>query len=150
MNIPVGWIVAAALAMAFLGTAWDLDRTSTALSSVQYEVEGLKQAAVVTGELLAATAELDAQHTKELQDVKDHNGQLQLAVAAGDKRLSVPVKCPATARAAGVDNETVRAELDPAAGSRIIGITSDGDEAIVALTALQDYVTRVCLKGRSN
>jgi Bacteriophage lysis protein. len=46
-----------------------------------------------------------------------------------------------------VDDAEARAELDPAPAQRIVATANDGDEAIVALTALQDYVNRVCLKG---
>jgi prophage endopeptidase len=52
-----------------------------------------------------------------------------------------------TAGAARVDDAEARADIDPAAAERIVATATDGDEAIVALTALQDYVTRLCLKG---
>lgn len=48
-----------------------------------------------------------------------------------------------------LDDAETRAELDPAAAERIVAIPADGDEAIHALTGLQDYVTKICLKGNA-
>lgn len=95
-------------------------------------------------------AQLDTEHTKALTDAQTANNQLRTAVATGAHRLSVKAACPAvraTTGAARVDDAEARAELDPASAERIIATANDGDEAIVALTALQDYVNRFCLKG---
>lgn len=48
---------------------------------------------------------------------------------------------------ASMDDAEARAELDPATAERIVAIANDGDAAIIALTGLQDYVTRVCQGG---
>lgn len=95
-------------------------------------------------------AQLDTEHTKALTDAQTANNQLRTAVATGAHRLSVKAACPAvraTTGAARVDDAEARAELDPASAERIVATANDGDEAIVALTALQDYVNRFCLKG---
>ena len=95
-------------------------------------------------------AQLDTEHTKALTDAQTTNNQLRAAVATGARRLSVKATCPAVrtaATATSLDDAEARAELDPAAAERIVAIPADGDEAIVALTGLQDYITKFCLKG---
>ena len=45
-----------------------------------------------------------------------------------------------TTRTGGVVHAARRAQLDPAHAQRIIEITSDGDQGLIALKACQDYV----------
>lgn len=95
-------------------------------------------------------AQLDTEHTEALTDAQTANNQLRTAVATGARRLSVKAACPAVRAATGaarVDDAEARAELDPAAGERIVAITDDGDQGLIALRAAQDYITNVCLKG---
>jgi prophage endopeptidase len=97
-------------------------------------------------------AQFDTDQTKALTDAQNTIKQLRADVASGARRLSVPAKCPAvraTTTTAGLDDAETRAELDPAAAERIIAIPADGDEAINALTGLQDYVTKFCLGAGS-
>lgn len=95
-------------------------------------------------------AQLDTEHTKALTDAQTTNNQLRAAVATGTRRLSVKATCPVVrtaTTATRLDDAEARAELDPAAAERIVAIPADGDEAIVALTGLQDYINTVCLGG---
>lgn len=95
-------------------------------------------------------AQLDTEHTKALTDAQTTNNQLLAAVATGARRLSVKATCPVVrtaTTATRLDDAEARAELDPAAAERIVAIPADGDEAIVALTGLQDYINTVCLGG---
>lgn len=95
-------------------------------------------------------AQLDTEHTKALTDAQTTNNQLRAAVATGARRLSVKATCPVvrtSTTATRLDDAEARAELDPAAAERIVAIPADGDEAIVALTGLQDYINTVCLGG---
>lgn len=95
-------------------------------------------------------AQLDTEHTKALTDAQTTNNQLLAAVATGALRLSVKATCPVVrtaTTATSLDDAEARAELDPAAAERIVAIPADGDEAIVALTGLQDYINTVCLGG---
>ena len=43
-----------------------------------------------------------------------------------------------------------RARLDPAHAQRIIGITGDGDQGLIALQACQSYVKEILQSGREN
>ena len=94
-------------------------------------------------------ADLDTQHTQELANAQATNAQLRADVAAGARRLSVPARCPAVRAATGpasLDDAEARAELNPAPAARIVATANDGDEAIIALTGLQDYVRKICQK----
>lgn len=102
-----------------------------------------------------ATADIDARQ-QENDRVKAENARLADELRTGARRVFVRAKCPAagggavpgTAPAASVDNEGARAELDPAFAGAVAGITGDGDDAIRELTALQSYVSNVCLAPR--
>lgn len=94
--------------------------------------------------------ELDTKHTEDLTNAQADNAKLRADVADGKRRLSVIARCPTVRTAAtpaGVDDDQARAELDPAHGQRIVGITADGDEGLIALAGLQEYVATVCLRG---
>ena len=92
----------------------------------------------------------DQQHTKELSDAQRNQARLRDQLATADVRLSVLIEdsasgcnVPATSGAAGVVHAARRAQLDPAHAQRIIRITDDGDNAIIALRACQAYVRAV-------
>ncbi|MFJ7144288.1 lysis system i-spanin subunit Rz [Pseudomonas protegens] len=91
----------------------------------------------------------DETHYKELRDAQTNQARLRDRLATADVRLSVLLNAtasggscglPATAGASGLVHGAARAELDPAAAQRIVGITGDGDQGLIALAACQDYV----------
>ena len=93
----------------------------------------------------------DQQHTKELSDAQRNQARLRDQLATADVRLSVLLaedsasgcNVPTTPGAVGVVHAARRAQLDPAHAQRIIAITDDGDNAIIALRACQAYVRAV-------
>ena len=92
----------------------------------------------------------DQQHTKELFDAQRNQARLRDQLATADVRLSVLIEdsasgcnVPTAPGAAGVVHAVRRAQLDPAHAQRIIRITDDGDNAIIALRACQAYVRAV-------
>ena len=93
----------------------------------------------------------DQQHTKELSDAQRNQVRLRDQLATADVRLSVLLaedpasgcNVPAAPGAAGVVHAARRAQLDPAHAQRIIAITDDGDNAVIALRACQAYVRTV-------
>ena len=93
----------------------------------------------------------DQQHTKELSDVQRNQARLRDQLATADVRLSVLLaedpasscNVPTTPGAVGVVHAARRAQLDPAHAQRIVAITDDGDNAIIALRACQAYVRAV-------
>ena len=97
-------------------------------------------------------ATLDQQHTKELSDAQRNQARLRDRLATADVRLSVlldatdPASGCNVSAAAGstvVVHAARRAQLDPAHAQRIIAITDDGDNAVIALRACQAYVRAV-------
>jgi prophage endopeptidase len=94
----------------------------------------------------------DQQHTQELSDAQRDQAHLRDRLATADVRLSVLLDTsdptngcpmPATATSGSVVHAAPRARLDPAHAQRIIGITDDGDNALIALRACQAYVQAV-------
>lgn len=94
----------------------------------------------------------DRQHTQELSDAQRDQARLRDRLATADVRLSVLLDprdaasgctVPATATSGGMVHDAPRARLEPAHAQRIIGITDDGDNALIALRACQAYVRAV-------
>lgn len=93
----------------------------------------------------------DQQHTRELSDAKRNQALLRDRLATADVRLSVLLaddpasgcNVPAAAGAVSLVHAARRAQLDPAHAQRIIAITDDGDNAVIALRACQAYVRAI-------
>jgi hypothetical protein len=98
----------------------------------------------------------DQQHTKELSDAQRSQALLRDRLATADVRLSVLLAAnpasgcnvPAAPGAVGVVHDARRAQLDPAHAQRIIAITDDGDNAVIALRACQAYVREVSARPK--
>ncbi|MGU9812424.1 lysis system i-spanin subunit Rz [Pseudomonas sp. LF052] len=96
-------------------------------------------------------ANQDQQHTRELSDAQRNQALLRDRLATADVRLSVLLahdpasgsNVPAAAGTVGVVHAARRAQLDPAHAQRIIAITDDGDNGLIALRACQAYVKAV-------
>jgi Bacteriophage Rz lysis protein len=90
----------------------------------------------------------DQQHTRELSDAQRNQALSRDRIATADVRLSVLLaddpasgcNVPAAAGAVSVVHAARRAQLDPAHAQRIIAITDDGDNGLIALRACQAYV----------
>ncbi|WP_051278965.1 lysis system i-spanin subunit Rz [Chitinilyticum aquatile] len=96
-------------------------------------------------------AALDVKYQKEITHAQAENDKLRAAVRAGDVRLRIAVRSAAAAsgpaaqtESAGRTDDRTTAELDPAAADWLVGITSEGDDAIRQLTALQGFVRAEC------
>ena len=112
------------------------------------------QARAEQGKRLALEQQLvgqDQKHSKELSDAQRNQARLRDQLANADVRLSVLLaedsasgcNVPTTPGTAGVVHAARRAQLDPAHSQRIIRITDDGDNAIIALRACQAYVRAI-------
>ena len=91
-------------------------------------------------------------HYRALSDEKTHQTRLRDRLATADLRLSVLLdsattsdcdRMQATTGPGGVVHGTHRAQLDRAHAQRIIGITGDGDQGLIALQACQAYAKEV-------
>ena len=93
----------------------------------------------------------DQQHTRELSDAQRNQALLRDRLATADVRLSVLLaddpasgcNVPAAAGAVSVVHAARRAQLDPAHAQRIIAITDDGDNGLIALRACQAYLRAI-------
>ncbi|NNB04749.1 lysis protein [Pseudomonas fragi] len=93
----------------------------------------------------------DQAHYRALTDEQTKQARLRDRLATADLRLSVQLDAaatgcdavPATTCTGGVVHGAYRAQLDPAHAQRIIGITGDGDQGLIALQACQAYVRAV-------
>ena len=94
----------------------------------------------------------DQAHYRALTDAKSNQARLRDHLATADLRLSVQLDATdsvicdgvqATTSSGGMVHGALRAQLDPAHAQRIIGITGDGDQGLIALKACQDYVLKV-------
>ena len=112
------------------------------------------QAQAEQGKRLALEQQLagqDQQHSKELFDAQRNQARLRDQLATADVRLSVILaedsasscNVPTAPGGAGVVHAAHRAQLDPAHAQRIIRITDDGDNALIALRACQAYVRAI-------
>ena len=93
----------------------------------------------------------DQSHYRALTDEKTKQARLRDRLATTDLRLSVQLDAAvtgcnavqATTAAGSVVYGAHRARLDPAHAQRIIGITGDGDQGLIALQACQAYAKEV-------
>ena len=93
----------------------------------------------------------DQSHYRALSDEKTKQARLRDRLATADLRLSVQLDAAATGcdgvqattSTSGVVYGAHRARLDPAHAQRIIGITGDGDQGLIALQACQAYAKEV-------
>jgi len=91
----------------------------------------------------------DETHYKELRIAQQTQARLRDRLATADLRLSVLLDSGAEGSGCGVSTAAggpgvvhgaTRAKLDPAHARRIISITDDGDQGLIALKACQAYV----------
>ena len=114
-----------------------------------------KQTRTETDKRLALEQQLagqDQKHTKELSDAQRNQAVLRDRLATSDIRLSVLLDAadsasgcnvPAAPGAVGVVHGAARAQLDPAHAQRILAITGEGDQGLIALRACQAYVRAI-------
>ena len=128
--------------------AYQTERTNLAnANSAQILAEQGKRLALE--QWLAAS---DQFHYRALTDEKTKQARLRDRLATADLRLSVQLDAAAATGCDGVQTATGaggvvygahRARLDPAHAQRIIGITGDGDQGLIALQACQAYAKEV-------
>ncbi|MHC5193208.1 lysis system i-spanin subunit Rz [Pseudomonas frederiksbergensis] len=117
--------------------------------SAQLEVTGLREAARISGEMLADRDEIDFQRTQELSNALNQNDGLRLAVDAGSQRLRLAATCstPKPAQAgAGRVADAGTAELTANARSDYFTLRDQLALSRQMILGLQDHVRRICLR----
>ncbi|AZF41348.1 Phage outer membrane lytic protein Rz [Pseudomonas sp. R1-43-08] len=112
-----------------------------------FEASGLREAARLSGEMLAERDAIDLQRTQELNNERTENDALRLDVAAGRKRLRVNATCsapmPASAGASGVAHAAA-AELATDARPDYFTLVDQLALSKQMILGLQDHALRVC------
>ncbi|MQU22177.1 lysis protein, partial [Pseudomonas helleri] len=135
---------------------WPCSITSAAAARAEAVTATL---VIEQGQRIALEARLktnDETHYKELSDAQKTQQHLSDRLATADVRLSVLLaatspnrpggdRLSAAAGPGGMVHGATRAELDPAHAQRIIGITGDGDQGLIALAACQAYAKEVSI-----
>ena len=165
MSIAYGLSLAALMALTGFAT-WKVDTwrygQQLAQQHAEHQTELTEQANANATLILAEQgkrraleqwlAASDQAHYRALSDEKTHQTRLRDRLATADLRLSVlldtthPTRgggLPATTSPGRMDHATARAQLDRAHAQRIIGITSDGDQGLIALQACQAYAKEI-------
>jgi ElaB/YqjD/DUF883 family membrane-anchored ribosome-binding protein len=106
----------------------------------QARIEIQEEVSRIEAQMQMAAADAENKLQKEKQSAKSKIDQLRADVSSGAVRLSVRASCSATS--AGGDTET-RAELDGKTAQDLIGITADGDQAIIELNACIDFYNKI-------
>ena len=113
------------------------------------EVNGLREAARISGEMLAERDAIDLQRTQELNHERSENDALRLDVATGRKRLRLNATCSAPAKSAtgagGLDDDGA-AELTADARQNYFTLRDQLALSRQMILGLQDYVRQVCLR----
>lgn len=138
-----------------LGAQMERQSTAHAQALSQQNQAALRQQQAEYDKRLALEQQLsaiDQQHARELSDAQRLQAALRDRLATADVRLSVLLDAsdsasgcamPAATAAGGVVHAAPRARLDPAHAQRIIAITDDADNAVIALRACQAYVRAI-------
>ena len=115
----------------------------------QLEVTGLREAARISGEMLADRDDIDRTRTEALNHALFENSELQRAVAAGRQRLRINAVCraadPEQARTGSVANAAT-AELATDARPDYFTLRDQLALSRQMILGLQDHVRRVCLR----
>lgn len=118
------------------------------------ERDGLREAARISGEMLAARDANDLKHTRELKDALDQNEALRLDVAAGDRRLLVKASCPGPglSSAAGTASVANAGTAELSADARPDYFTLKDQLALSnqMILGLQDHIRRVVQRTPAN
>ena len=112
-----------------------------------FEASGLREAARISGEMLAERDAIDLQRTQELNHERAENDALRLDVAAGRKRLRVTATCSDSmstgADASGVA-DAAAAELTADARPDYFTLVDQLALSKKMILGLQDHALRVC------
>lgn len=92
-------------------------------------------------------ADIDKREYEKLTNAQENLKRLNADLSSSNLRLSVKAKCPANSASVpssssttSMDDAEVRAELSQKDAGTILGIASDGDDAIIRHNALIDWI----------
>ena len=122
--------------------------------SAQSEVSGLREAARISGEMLATRDQVDQKNTEELNHARAENDALRRDVDDGRQRLRIRATCkpavPITATGAAGVADAGSAELAADARSDYFTLRDQLALSRQMILGLQDYTRQVCLRMPAN
>ena len=132
--------------LAGLAIWFAFDRLIDERNSAQFEVAGLREAARISGEMLADRDDNDRTRTEALNHALSKNADLQRYVDDGRQRLRIKATCPVakTSPSGVVDAGT--AELAADARSDYFTLRNQLALSHEMILGLQDHVRRICLR----
>lgn len=141
--VPVYW---------FIRVVDQRDEALKDLKGLNSEVVGLREAARISGEMLAERDAIDQRNTKELTDALTENERLRRTVSDGSGRLLVRATCPATGSVpatAGTARmaDAGRAELATDARPDYFTLRNQLALSRQMILGLQQYVRGVCQRS---
>ncbi|PWB34666.1 lysis protein [Pseudomonas sp. SDI] len=147
-QILLSLVLAGAVFWTFDDMNDQLDQVRIERDQAQYERDGLREAARLAGERLAAAAALDSKHTQELTNALNQNQDLQRAVDRLDQRLRVHATCAASGKQPGTGTAGLADAGSPelTADARQAYFTLR-DQLVVSrqmILGLQDHVRTFC------
>lgn len=157
MTISPLRLVLLLLVVGLLGWTWldhVADQRDTAqrdLDTATKEVNGLRAAAVLAGEMLAARDQIDQKRTEELNHERAENAALHRDVDAGNQRLLVRATCsrPAVSASTGAGRVADAGTAELAADARSDYFTLRDELALSRemTLGLQDHIRQVCMRA---
>lgn len=139
--------------LAWCSFDWVADQRDTARrerDSAQSEAQGLREAARISGEMLAARDRIDLKRTEELNDANAQIDALRLDVDAGRQRLSVRAICrPVLSAASGAGGVVDAGTAELAADARQDYFTLRSQLALSKqmILGLQDHIRQVVMRS---
>lgn len=114
--------------------------------SAQFEANGLREAARISGEMLAERDAIDQRNTMELNHVRTENQDLRRAVDAGAERLLIKAAYPAVPADSGAGRVADAGTAELAADARSDYFTLRDQLALSRqmVLGLQQHIVRVC------
>ena len=125
------------------------DTARSERDSAYSEVVGLREAARISGEMLADRDDIDRIRTKELNHALSKNADLRRAVDDGTERLRVKAVCPTTVPAktsSGSVADAATPELEADARPDYYTLINQLALSEEMILGLQDHERRICLR----
>lgn len=138
--IPLFW---------FIQVVQDRDTARIERDLARSEVTGLREAARISGEMLAASEAIDVQRTQELTNERNKNDVLRRSVSDGSQRLRVNATCSSPKShqtGSGGVADAGPAELAADARSDYFTLRDQLALSRQMILGLQDHVRRICLR----
>lgn len=151
MNFFTTVLIAIAFALWFSGGLLidERDSARSERDTAQLEVTGLREAARISGEMLADRDDIDRTRTEALNHALSKTADLQRDVADGRKWLRVNATCSSPKSdqtSAGSVADAATAELTADAGPDYYTLRDQLDLSREMILGLQDHVRRICLR----